>query len=419
MGKLLFGLVVVVAFGAALGAWWMHTGHTSTTTLETAPVDRGDVLAEINATGTVEPEEVVDVGAQVAGQVDSFGTDIHGKPIDYGSVVNKGTILAQIDNSLYAAAVTAAQAGLASAQAAEQQAVAKLSEATQDWTRAQKLGPSDALAATAFDQYKATFEIAQADLAAAQASVKQAQASLDAARLNLGYCTITSPVQGVIIDRRVNIGQTVVSSLNAPSLFLIAKDLTKMQVWVGVNEADIGQIHAGVPVKFTCDAFPGREFDGVVGKVRLNANMTQNVVMYTVEVNTDNSNNVLLPYLTANVHFILKQAKNVLEVPNAALAWLPSSLDEVAPDARSWKPIEQRAGDGSGSSEKAEKRGTVWIKEGALVRPVDVSVGISDGSQTAVTSDQLAVGQEVVVSEQGQSAQSESESPFVPKIRRH
>jgi len=138
-------------------------------------------------------------------------------------------------------------------------------------------------------------------LAQARAATVQAQALLEKAQRNLDFCTIKSPVKGVIIDRRVNIGQTVVASLNAPSLFLIAKDLTKMQIWVAVNEADVGRIVPGSPVTFACDAFPNKEFNGTVGKVRLNATMTQNVVMYTVEVNTDNSDNTLLPYLTANV----------------------------------------------------------------------------------------------------------------------
>ena len=127
----------------------------------------------------------------------------------------------------------------------------------------------------------------------------------------------------------------MVSSLNAPSLFLIARDLTKMQIWVAVNEADVGRIVPGAPVTFTCDAFPGRQFEGTVGKVRLNATMTQNVVMYTVEVNTENPDNILLPYLTANVHFVVRKETNVLLVPNAALRWSPSSLAQIAPDARS------------------------------------------------------------------------------------
>src|SRR5262249_7938018 len=162
------------------------------------------------------------------------------------------------------------------------------------------------------------YNVAKANIGVADAAIEQAkantlvsQAAVDKAQRNLDFCTIKSPVDGVIIDRRVNIGQTVVASLNAPSLFLIAKDLTKMQVWVAVNEADVGRIKPGTPVTFTCDSFPGHEFSGTVVKVRLNAAMTQNVVTYTVEIETENPDQVLLPYLTANVRFILANESKV------------------------------------------------------------------------------------------------------------
>src|SRR6185436_16546820 len=294
-------VVIAVALVAGTFAWRLHSKTHSRATLRTMPVKRTDLVATISATGTLEPEEVVDVGAQVAGQISSFGKDKEGKSIDYGSAVEEGTVLAQIDAALYtadvqtaAAQMAQAEAGLARAQADLEQMKAKLDEAQRDWDRAQKLGPSEALAPTAYDAYKATYETAKANVAVdeaaieqAKATVSQSRATLEHAQQNLGYCTIKSPVKGVIIDRRVNIGQTVVSSLNAPSLFLIAKDLTRIQVWVSVNEADIGHIHAGQPVTFTVDAFPGETFYGQVGKVRLNAVMTQNVVTFTVEVTTD------------------------------------------------------------------------------------------------------------------------------------
>ena len=221
---------------------------------------------------------------------------------------------------------------------------ANLLLAQQNWDRAQKLGPSDALAQSAYDQYQATYEVAKANLAAAEAAVEQAKASvaqamatLNTAQINLGYCTIKAPVKGVIIDRQVNIGQTVVSSLSATSLFLLAKDLKRITAWVSVNEADVGSIYQGQPVTFTVDAFPNREFKGEVGKIRLNATMTQNVVTYTVEVNTNNDDGKLLPYLTANAKFIIGRRENVLLVPNAALRWSPRP-DQIAPDARKKPP---------------------------------------------------------------------------------
>src|SRR5437763_1290261 len=336
-------------FVIAVGSWWVQARNNPRSSFRVAAVKRGDLMATITATGTIEPVEVVDVGAQVAGQIISFGKDKDGKAIDYGSSVEEGTVLAQLDDSVYAADVALARAQLEQDKAGEvsatanlEQAKAKAVQADADWQRAQKLGPQGAIAPQATDSFKAAYDIGKANVDVAQASLAQAkattvksEATLNKAQRNLDFCTIKSPVKGVIIDRRVNIGQTVVSSLNAPSLFLIAKDLTRMQVWASVNEADVGSIQSGQDVTFTVDAFPNRAFKGTVGKVRLNATMTQNVVTYTVEIVTDNSDGTLLPYLTANVGFNVAKHENVLLVPNAALRWSPSDADQVAPDVRS------------------------------------------------------------------------------------
>ena len=329
--------VIVLVVISGFGVWSFWSRGNKAPIFHTVPVKRGDLVATISATGTVEPEVVVDVGAQVSGLISTFGKDKHGKSIDYGSVVDVGTVLANIDDSLYAAAVDTtkaqvqqAEANKISADANVLQMKAKLLQAQQDWNRAQKLGPSDALAQSAYDQYKANYEVAKANLASAEAAVEQAKATvaqakanLTTAQINLNYCTIKSPVKGVIIDRRVNIGQTIVSSLSASSIFLIAKDLKRIQIWVSVNEADIGNVSKDQPVEFTVDALPNQVFQGRVGKIRLNATMTQNVVTYTVEVNTKNDDGKLLPYLTANAQFMIGRRKGVLLIPNAALRWLP------------------------------------------------------------------------------------------------
>ena len=244
---------------------------------------------------------------------------------------------------------------------------------------------------------KANLGVGKAAIVQAKGTVAQAEATLKRAQQNLSYCTIKSPVKGVIIDRRVNIGQTVVASLNAPSLFLLAKDLTRMQVWVSVNEADIGRIKPGQPVTFTVDAYPGEVFVGEVGKVRLNATMTQNVVTYTVEIITDNSNGKLLPYLTANVTFIVGERKDVLLVPNAALRWTPQ-VSQVAPEFRGnpekapgpEAPAQAKPPAKAGKEEQA--RGAVYVPQGTLVRPVYVTLGLSDGSQMEVESSELKEG---------------------------
>jgi len=419
--------IIVLGTGTAVAGWYLNPRSQRAIAYRTAQVMRGNLLVAISATGTVEPEEVIDVGAQVAGQILSFGRDADGKTVDYGSKVTEGTVLAKIDESLYAAEaaqaeaqVQAARANLQWAEADLQQLNAKLHQAEHDWHRARKLGPSEALAEASYDAYQAAYQIAVANVAIGKAAILQAeaglaqtQAVLRRAQRNLGYCTITSPVSGVIIDRRVNIGQTVVASLNAPSLFLIAKDLTRMQVWVAVNEADIGKIEQGQPVTFTVDAFPGETFQGQVGKIRLNAAMTQNVVTYTVEIVTDNRSGRLLPYLSANVQFELNRRSEVLLVPTAALRWQPSQA-EVAPQFQETltpKAAKDGTSDGTRANfsaknqtpSKSAKWGILWIPDGEKVRPLRVRLGLTDGAMTEVEGDSLIEGLEIVTGQQSRA----------------
>ena len=450
--KLLIIALGVIALAAAGGGWYWYANSAPKVEYRTAKIIRDDLLSTISSTGTLEPEETVDVGAQVAGLIVSFGTDVNGHQIDYRSSVKKDMVLARIDEAVYKADYDTAQAqlgqanaNLQKAQADLEQAQAQFYQAEQNWLRAQKVGPSEALSQNDYDMYKATYGTAHAAVGVAQAEIEQAKTGIDQAnaakakaKRNLDFCTISAPENGVIIDRRVNIGQTVVASLNAPSLFLLAKDLTKMQIWVAVNEADIGHIHPDQEVTFTCDAFQGQTFKGKVGKVRLNAQMTQNVVTYTVEVNVDNPvdkahpEGRLLPYMTANVQFIVQRDPGVLQVPNAALRWYPTEQSEVAPDARSeWKPIEREdRGPGNGSDSQPQPKpkrdkksgarlGTIWIKEGQFVRPVQVKVGATDGINTEVSAENLKENEEIVVGEVIQSSQNTGEhNPFVPQMRR-
>jgi HlyD family secretion protein len=453
LGICLGGLIAV---GAA-GGWYWHHNSSAGVTFRTEAVTRGDLMPTISASGTVEPQEVIDVGAQIEGQILYFGKDVNGKLVDYGSLVDHGTLLAKIDDSLYtadadnaAATLQQAKAGVTKAVADLGQMKAKLDQAASDWERAQKLGPSDALSQSDYNTYKANYEVAvanvgddEAAIEQAKATVAQSEAALKKAQQSLAYCTITSPVKGIIIDRRVTIGETVVSSLNTPSLFLIAKDLTQIQVWVSVNEADIGEIHPGQRVTFTVDAYPGQTFEGTVGKVRLNATMTQNVVTYTVEVDTDNADGKLLPYLTANVQFEVAHFHDSLLVPNAALRWYPEP-EMVAPDVKA--ALAAKSGDATaGESDAAaspepapttqpahshhkhnesgenSSRGTVWILDGEYVRPVSVRIGSTDGIETQVLSsedDQLKEGVTVVEGEIRAHDAATTTNPFAPQLFR-
>jgi HlyD family secretion protein len=441
--KRIFVSIILLAALAGAAVWYLQRNSGPKAAYRTAPVKRGDLLVAISATGTIVPEEVIDVGAQVAGQIIRFGKDAAGKSADYGSMVEAGTVLAQIDDSLYTAEAAQAEAQVQSGRAAVQRAEsdlaqlqAKFQQTERDWQRARKLGSSEALAEATYDAYRSGFEMAAANVAVgraailqAKAGLAQAEATLRRAQRNLSYCTITSPVKGVIIDRRVNIGQTVVASLNAPSLFLIAKDLRRMQVWVAVNEADVGKIRPGLPVTFTVDAFPGETFRGEVGKVRLNASMTQNVVTYTVEVVTDNSSNRLLPYLTANVRFELDRLSAVLLVPNAALRFKPAE-DQIAPayrdasagskdDAAPPKSEQPPTGGKTAASEEPSGAASLWLVEPEGLRPIPARAGKSDGTLTEVAGDRLAEDLRVVIGLQPTNvADSVPGTPFTPSFQR-
>jgi len=451
-------LIVLGIAAVALGAWYFFRAKdVAQPDLQTVAVKRGDVFATISATGTLEPEEVVDIGAQVTGQILSFGKDTAGKTVDYGSQIEEGALLAKIDDALYAinkkqaeaqvqqaqSAVLSAEAGLLQNKARLEQARAQLNQAKKDWDRAEKLGPSDSLSRSAFDTYQSVYEAAKANVSAAdaacevsnaqiatsKATVLQAQAAIQLADRNLAYCTISSPVKGIVIDRRVDVGQTVVSNMSASSLFLLAKDLKKMEVWVAVNEADIGNIHTGQSVTFTADTFPGVTFQGSVNKIRLNATMSQNVVTYTVEINTDNADGSLLPYLTASVKFEIDHKQDVLTVPNAAVRWRPNDK-QLAAGAEN--PFSQKSGKkdapkgGAKAADKKKSRnGVLWVRDAAnpkTVKPLKVRTGISDGLVTEVmplTDDGTLEGVEVVIAEQRDANgadSTETTNPFAPKF---
>jgi len=351
-------------------------------------------------------------------------------------VVEKGTVLAKIDPTTYEAALDQAEAALLKSQADLLQLEAKSEQAEQERKRAESLRADKAIADTDYDSAVANFKSAKANVAVGKASIRQNEAALRMAKTNLGYTIIKSPVRGVIIDRRVNVGQTVVASLNAPSLFLIAKDLWRMQVWSSVNEADIGRIQVDMPVRFTVDAYPDQTFIGKVTQIRMNATMTQNVVTYTVVVTTDNSSGKLLPYLTASVRFEVDRRTNVLLVPNAALRWNPQeSQIAAATDAYDATPPSGADGkaappstplpddDQTAGTANHQEMGRLWtLTNGDFVRPVDVVVGPSDGAMTEVSGGDVKEGMQVVVSEEsrdaaesGDAAEGEkTRNPFLP-----
>jgi HlyD family secretion protein len=310
-----------------------YASYASHTTVEAAPsapspkvertpcvakADHHDSPGTLIVSGTVKPEEVVEVGAQVNGMVVAVGCDPTDptKPLDQGSIVRKGAVLAQIDPTIYKAQVDYAEASLIKARSDLQQILTRCGQLKQEWLRAQSLLTRKAIADSDFDLADANCKVAAETVGSGRAAVQQCEASLQVAKTYLSYTVITSPIDGVILDRRVNVGQIVCATFNVPGLFLVAKDLRRTQVWASVDEADIGRIHPGLPVQFTIDAYPGEVFEGKVSRIRLNPVTTQNRTTYTVIVATDNTRG-MLPYLTAKLRFDIPKAKDT-KGPGAA-----------------------------------------------------------------------------------------------------
>jgi HlyD family secretion protein len=403
--KKLLVLLGVLWGGGACGVWYWADRGSQRVSYRTVSLTRGDLRFTINATGTLEPEEVVDVGAQVAGLIESFGSDPGDstKTVTYGTHVEPGTVLARLDSALFQARVSQARGRVAKAKADIEQAQAKLRQAERALDRATKLMARRTVAQQEYDSDLADYESAKATLALNQSELLVAEADLQEATVNLGYTTIRSPVKGIVLDRRINIGQTVVASLNAPSLFLIAKDLSRLEIWSAVNEADIGSIHEGQNVRFTVGTLPQQEFQGKVSKIRLNASMSQNVVTYTVVVSVDNSSGRLIPYLTARISFDVEKRENALLVPSAALRWQPRAEDVVSEErSRVALAHGQRLPVPEESKQAPPRRdhqatGVLWIQQGEYVKPVRVTIGISDGLMAEVSGGGLREGDEIVV----------------------
>jgi HlyD family secretion protein len=386
--------VIVLSFVISVASFTLADEPETKSGYRTAKVERGDVTATVQATGTLEPEEVVDVGAQVAGQIVEFGKDPNNpnKSVEFNSSVEKGAILAQIDPRPYQLDVTQAKAGLLRAVSELKQDQLRCDQAKTALERAQELEKRRAIVPEELSIAQSAYDIAKLGVAIKEAGIEQSKAALERAELYLSYCTIRSPIKGVVIDRRANVGQMVKADLNSPSLFLIASDLKRMQVWVAVRESDIGQIHKGQAAKFRLEAYPKEAFHGVVSQIRLNATMAQNVVTYTVELNCDNTGGKLIPYLTAEVEFEVAKHKNVLLVPNASLRWRPQA-SQIAPETRESLAKILAANRKKDSSEN----GIIWSEEKGRVHPVAVRLGISDGHVTEVLDGDLAESEAVVI----------------------
>ncbi|MGE5208640.1 MAG: efflux RND transporter periplasmic adaptor subunit [Alphaproteobacteria bacterium] len=351
-----------------------HFRNNGTADYQTATVTRGSITQAVTATGTLNPVVNVQVGSQVSGNISKLF-------VDFNSQVKAGQTVAQIDPMLFQAAVTQAEGDLASAQAALELA------------RVNAKRTEDLFARKTSSQ--ADLDQATASLHQAEANLKIKQGALDKAKADLEHCTITSPIDGVVISRNVDVGQTVAASLQAPVIFQIANDLTKMQIDSNVAEADVGMVQVGQNVDFTVDAFPTQTFHGKVVQVR-NAPITvQNVVTYDTVIGVNNQDLKLKPGMTANVSIIAARKDNVLQIKNAALRYRPVEASPAEMGLRSRPPADAR---GPSGRERRTSERTVYRLSGNRPAPVQIKTGISDGIVTEVV-DGLKEGDRVVTAE--------------------
>jgi HlyD family secretion protein len=360
---------------------------------KTVPVFRtektsiGDVVSTVTATGSINPVTTVEVGTQVSGTIKQIF-------VDYNSSVKKGQIIAQIDPSTLEAQVEQSKANLAQVKASETKTAASLADAERTLRRTKELFGRDLIARSELDTAETNYELAAASLESAKAQVTQAEASLKYAETNLGYAKIISPVDGIVISRDIDVGQTVAASFSTPTLFTIAQDLTKMQINASVDEADIAQIMAGQSVEFTADAYPEDVFSGKVKQVRNAATIVSNVVTYDVVIGVENPDMKLKPGMTANVSFIVSSRKNVLRVPDAAMTF------NISADKSN---SESNSGHGDAGS-------NVWILKNGKPERIIVTKGESNGTFTEITAGQLKEGDIVITGYASGETESNSSS---------
>lgn len=379
----LVALALLVAAAGSAGYWWKNRAPTPEQRYKQQEITIGEITQNVSANGTLSPVTLVNVGTQVSGTV----RKLH---VDFNDVVKAGQVLAELDDTVLVAAAGQSEANIASAQA------------SLDLARA-----NEARMRTLFaDEYVSRQEFDQAiqSRRAAEAALRLARAQNDRDRANLGYSVIRSPVAGVVVDRQIDVGQTVAASFQTPVLFKIAQDLKEMQIYTSFAEADIGNIKVGQPVRFTVDAFPNRHFKGAVKQLRLNPTTTQNVVTYNVVVEVENPEQLLLPGMTAYVSIAVAHRKDVLTVPNAALRFRPPA------DAAARETPKEAAAEGNGRgngsprpSGSGRKRdggsGTVYVLADGKLKAVPVGIGITDNRVTEITGGELKAGDRVVTGE--------------------
>lgn len=416
------GAAALVLAGAIVAA--RGRGHEARYTL--VPIDRGDIVDVVGATGALQAVTTVQVGSQVSGTIDSLLAD-------FNSVVHKNEVIARLDTSLFEARLAQARANLSSAGANVEKARADVTDARQKYERAQELASQNLLPRSDLDTAKSTFDGAAAQLKAAEAAVGQAEAAVSQAQVDLAHTVITAPIDGVVIGRSVDVGQTVAASFQAPVLFTIANDLKHMQVKASIDEADIGRVQVGQEVTFHVDSYPNRTFAGRVEQIRLQPVVTTNVVTYDTLIAVENPDQRLMPGMTATVSVVIEKREDALRIPSAALRFRPEGY--AVPETQR-PPAAGRPGTGTpgaGRGERGPRGGTgprppregnrpsvaFVLGDDGQPKAMTVRLGISDGRYVEVVEglrqgDRVIIGLESDGGGTPRPGASPSTNPFAP-----
>ena len=406
--------VLLLLVGGGLAWWrWSIAHRAPAVTYKTTPVDKHRIVGKVTASGTLSAIVTVQVGTQVSGRIQKLFADFNSK-------VTKGQLVAKIDPQIFEATVQQAQANFMQARAGVVTAQANALAADKAYARVKALRDANLAAQADLDTAEANVATTHASIDAANAGLAQAAAQLHQSQVNLSYTSIISPIDGVVISRNVDVGQTVAASLSAPVIFTIAQDLTKMQVDTSVSEGDVGRLQVGMKTYFTVDSFPGQRFLGQIRQIRNAATTVQNVVTYDAVIDVDNSDLRLRPGMTANVTLVYAERKDVLAISNSALRFRgpPSAAGSAAASPSGSSRAHRPHGAPSAAADpEAPEAKTVWVLRGSTPEQVSVHTGLTDGTVTEII-DGLVEGDPVIVDlDTGDGSSPATSSKGSPSLR--
>jgi HlyD family secretion protein len=419
--KRIFSFLIAILLLASTGyGFWRWSSSPKESPYVTMPVQRGNITQAVSSTGTLQAVVTVLVGSQVSGTIDKLFADFNTK-------VKAGQVVAQLNQDKFKASVDQARANLLAAESNLAKAKVTVVDAQRTLERNRELRKRDLMAQSELDAAQTAYDAALAQLEVNKAQTAQSQAALNQATVDLNNTVIRSPVDGIVISRNVDVGQTVAASLQAPILFTIANDLSNMEVHTNVDEADVGNVTEGQEVSFTVDAFPARRFRGRVHQVRNAPIVVQNVVTYDAVVRIDNKDLLLKPGMTANVQFLVSRRENVLTIPNMAMRFKPPDQKNEAQDLLRQeqrraaptfgaKRTSRAPGGADGGGGRGGRRVSIYVLRAGQAEPVEIQLGVTDGSKTEVRDGELEENDAVIIGMTSSGSQSQTGivNPFQP-----